>query len=199
MRRISDVYPAPHAPVKLEPSLRGQLLLGSPSLVDPNFRRAVVLVGEHDEEEGALGVILNRPTGVTVAEAAPALAVLVPEEELVYAGGPVRPESVLVLAEVEDAAVVDGFVVGGVGFLRGDADFDELPAVLRRARVFAGYAGWSAGQLEAEIESDDWMLVDARPEDAFAPDSVDLWAEAVRRKGGPYRLVATMPDDPTLN
>lgn len=199
MRRISDVYPAPHAPVKLEPSLRGQLLLGSPSLHDPNFRRAVVLIGEHREQEGALGVILNRPTEVTVAEATPALAPLVPEDEVVYAGGPVRPESVLVLAEVEDVTFVDGFVVGEVGFLRGDADFDALPGVVRRARVFAGYAGWSAGQLEAEVEREDWMLVDAWPEDPFAPESVDLWADAVRRKGGPYRLVATMPDDPTLN
>jgi putative transcriptional regulator len=180
-------------------SLRGQLLLGSPSLVDPNFRRAVVLVGEHGEDEGALGVILNRPTGVTVAEAVPTLAALVPEDELVYAGGPVRPDSVLVLAEVDDPAAVDGLVVGDVGFLRGDTDLDELAAVTRRARIFAGYAGWSPGQLEAEVESDDWMLVDALPDDAFAPDTIDLWAEAVRRKGGPYRLVATMPDDPTLN
>lgn len=180
-------------------SLRGQLLLGSPSLIDPNFRRAVVLIGEHGEDEGALGVILNRPTGVTVADAAPTLAPLVPDEEVVYAGGPVRPESVLVLAEVEDPTLVDGLIVGDLGFLRGDADLDELAAVTRRARVFAGYAGWSAGQLEAEVESDDWILVDARPDDAFAPDSLDLWAEAVRRKGGPYKLVATMPDDPTLN
>ena len=180
-------------------SLRGMLLLGSPSLIDPNFRRAVVLVGEHGEEEGALGVILNRPTGVTVADAAPTLAPLVPEEELVYAGGPVQPESVLVLAQVDDPAAVDGFVVGDVGFLRGDADMDELARMTRRARVFAGYAGWSPGQLEAEVGSDDWIVVPARATDVFAGDSRDLWADAVRRKGGRYKLVATMPVDPTLN
>jgi putative transcriptional regulator len=182
----------------LEP-LRGHLLLGSPSLVDPNFRRAVVLVGEHGEEEGALGVILNRPTGVTVADAAPALAPLVPDGEPVYAGGPVQPESVLVLAQVDDPAAVDGFVVGDVGFLRGDADMDELAGMTRRARVFAGYAGWSPAQLEAEVESDDWMVVPAREDDVFAGASLDLWANAVRRMGKPYRLVATMPLDPTLN
>jgi putative transcriptional regulator len=180
-------------------SLRGHLLLGSPSLLDPNFRRSVVLVGEHGEEQGALGVILNRPTGVTVADAAPTLTPLVPGDAVVYAGGPVQPESVLVLAEVHDAAAVDGFVVADVGFLRGDSDMDELPAMTRRARVFAGYAGWTAGQLEAELESDDWIVVEARPDDVFAADDLDLWAEAVRRKGGEYKLVATMPPDPTLN
>lgn len=179
--------------------MRGHLLLGSPSLVDPNFRRAAVLIGEHGEEEGALGVILNRPTGVTVAEAAPALAPLVPDEELMYAGGPVQPGSVLVLAEVDDPAAVDGFVVGDVGFLSGDADMGELTGATARARVFAGYAGWSPGQLEAEIETDDWIVVPALPDDVFADDSRDVWADAVRRKGGEYKLVATMPLDPTLN
>lgn len=180
-------------------SLRGNLLLGSPSLLDPNFRRAVVLVGEHDEEEGALGVILNRPTELTVVEAAPTLAHLVPQDGVVYAGGPVRPDSVLVLAEVDDPTAVDGLIVGNLGFLRGDADLDELADVTRRARVFAGYAGWSPDQLEAEVESLDWIVADALPDDVFAPESLDLWAEAVRRKGGEYKLVATMPADPTLN
>jgi putative transcriptional regulator len=180
-------------------SLRGHLLLGSPSLLDPNFRRSVVIVGEHGEDEGALGVILNRPTGVTVVDAAPTLAPLVADDDVVYAGGPVQPESVLVLAEVDDADAVDGFVVGDLGFLRGDADMEELATMTRRARVFAGYAGWSPGQLEAEVESDDWIVVEARPGDVFAADDVDLWAEAVRRKGGEYKLVATMPLDPTLN
>jgi len=125
--------------------------------------------------------------------------VLSGEGAVVWAGGPVQPESVLVLAEVDDAAAVDGFVVGDVGFLRGDADLDQLAAATRRARVFAGYAGWAAGQLEGELESDGWIVVEAQPDDVFASDEVDLWAEAVRRKGGEYKLVATMPHDPTLN
>ena len=179
-------------------SLRGHLLLGSPSLVDPNFRRSAVLVGEHGED-GALGIVLNRPTGVTVADAAPALAPLVPEEDVVYAGGPVQPESVLVLAETDEPDLLESFLVGGVGFLRGDVDLDRAAASARRARVFAGYAGWSAGQLEAEVAGDDWIVVEARPDDVFPPEELDLWADAVRRKGGQYRLVATMPVDPTLN
>lgn len=179
-------------------SLRGHLLLASPSLLDPNFRRSAVLLGEHGDE-GALGLILNRPTGVTVEDAAPTLEPLVEDDAVVWAGGPVQPESVLVLAEVKDAAVVDGYVVGDVGFLRGDADMGEVARAVRRARVFAGYAGWSPGQLEAELEGGDWIVAEARPDDVFASDEVDLWADAVRRKGGEYKLVATMPLDPTLN
>jgi putative transcriptional regulator len=179
-------------------SLRGNLLLASPSLVDPNFRRTAVLLGEHGEL-GALGVILNRPSETRVADAVPGLAGLVEDDDVVYAGGPVRPSTVLVLAEVDDPEAVDGFVVGGIGFLRGDFDPDELAGSVKRARVFAGYAGWSPEQLEAELSGDDWIVEPARPDDVFAPLGTDLWRDAVQRKGGVFRLVATMPADPTLN
>jgi putative transcriptional regulator len=179
-------------------SLRGNLLLASPALVDPNFRRSAVILGEHGEL-GALGVILNRPSETRVADAVPGLAGLVEEDDVVYVGGPVRPATVLVLAEVDDPEAVDGFVVGDVGFLRGDFDAEELAGRVKRARVFAGYAGWSPEQLEAELAGSDWMVEEARPEDVFAPPGADLWREAVRRKGGAFRLVATMPADPTLN
>jgi putative transcriptional regulator len=179
-------------------SLRGSLLLASPSLVDPNFRRSAVILGEHGEL-GALGVILNRPSDTRVADAVPGLAGLVEEDDVVYVGGPVRPATVLVLAEVDDPEAVDGFVVGDVGFLRGDFDAAELDGRVRRARIFAGYAGWSPEQLEAELAGDDWIVEPARPDDVFAPLGADLWRDAVERKGGAFRLVATMPADPTLN
>jgi putative transcriptional regulator len=179
-------------------SLRGQLLLASPSLVDRNFRRSAVLLGEHGEL-GALGVILNRPSETRVVDAVPGLAGLVAEDEVVFVGGPVRPATVLVLAEVEDPESVDGLIVGDVGFLRGDFDPDELAGRVKRARVFAGYAGWSPEQLEGELAGDDWIIEPARPEDVFVPLGTDLWRDAVQRKGGAFRLVATMPVDPTLN
>jgi putative transcriptional regulator len=179
-------------------SLRGQLLLASPALVDPNFRRSAVILGEHGEL-GALGVILNRPSEARVADAVPGLAGLVAEDDVVYVGGPVRPSTVLVLAEVDDPDAVDGYVVGDVGFLRGDFDADVLAASVKRARVFAGYAGWSPEQLEAELAGSDWMVEEARAEDVFAPLDADLWRDAVRRKGGAFRLVSTMPADPMLN
>ena len=179
-------------------SLRGQLLIASPSLVDPNFRRTVVLVGEHGDE-GAMGVILNRPSEAAVADAVPPLAGLVEEGDRVHVGGPVQPEAVLVLAELEDHSAAADLVVGDVGFLRGDLDPEELVGATRRARVFAGYAGWSSGQLEAEVESSDWIVEPALPDDVFAPPAGDLWADVLRRKGGAYRLIATMPLDPSLN
>lgn len=181
-------------------SLRGRLLVASPSLIDPSFRRTVVLIGEHGDD-GAMGVVLNRPSETAVAEAAAGLAPLVAAGEPVFVGGPVSPEAVVVLAEVDDESLAAELVLGDVGFLRGDLDLEDsgLPLVVRRARVFAGYAGWTPGQLEAELESTDWMVEPASADDLFRPAADDLWADVVGRKGGAYRLVATMPFDPTLN
>ena len=122
-------------------SLKGQLLLASPALFDPNFRRTVVLVTEHTEE-GAAGLVLNRPSETAVADAVPDLLPLVSEEERVYVGGPVQESAVLVLAEFEDPEEAALLVVDDIGFLPGDGDFDLLAGATRRVRVFAGYAGW---------------------------------------------------------
>jgi putative transcriptional regulator len=180
--------------------LRGRLLVASPTLVDPNFRRTVVLLGEHGEE-GAMGVVLNRPSETSVAEAAPGLAPLVEDGAVVHVGGPVSPAAVVVLAEVEDESLVAETLWDGVGFLRGDLDLEDDAVIqaVTRARVYAGYAGWTPLQLEAELETTDWLVEEAVVEDLFAGAEADLWAGVVRRKGGPYRLVATMPFDPTLN
>jgi putative transcriptional regulator len=179
-------------------SLRGRLLIASPALIDPNFHRTVILVGEHGEE-GAMGIVLNRPSETEVAEALPALEDLVEAGATVSVGGPVAPSSVLVLAELDDPDLVaDEFVVDGVGFVRGDADTALVAAAAGRARVFAGYAGWTAGQLEVELEQESWIIADAIADDVFAePD--ELWSLVLIRKGGPYVLVATMPPDPSLN
>src|SRR5205807_7465812 len=124
-----------------------------PALFDPNFRRTVILVGEHGDE-GAMGLVLNRPADVTVGEAVPTLAAVVGEEARVHVGGPVQPEAVLVLAEFSDADVSATLVVGDVGFASSDGDLEELAGAVRRARVFAGYSGWGPGQLEAELEEE---------------------------------------------
>ena len=106
-------------------SLKGRLLVATPALFDPNFRRAVVLVGEHGEE-GAMGLVLNRPAEVTVGEAVPPLAVVAGGESLVHVGGPVQPEAVLVLAEFDDASTAATLVVGNVGFASSDDDLEAL-------------------------------------------------------------------------
>jgi putative transcriptional regulator len=172
-------------------SLRGQLLIAAPSLFD-YFRRTVVLVLEHSEE-GAMGVVLNRESETRVADAVPVLAELATPDELVRVGGPVAPQSVVALGEFGDVEEAGLLVVGSVGTLDPDADNGSL----RRLRVYAGYAGWGAGQLEGELEEEAWVVVPARPEDPFADG--DIWSDALRRKGGSYKLLATMPADPSLN
>jgi putative transcriptional regulator len=174
-------------------SLKGQLLLAGAGLHDPNFRRTVVLIADHSDE-GAMGVVLNRPAEVSVAEAAPELSVLVEPDEPVFVGGPVEPQSVLVLAEFEDPDESPSLVLADIGFLPAETD---MAPETRRARVFAGYAGWSPGQLEAELEEDSWILEPAHPDDVFA--EADLWAEVLRRKGGQFAVLALMPPDLSLN
>jgi putative transcriptional regulator len=178
-------------------SFRGHLLIASPALVDPNFCRTVVLVTEHTED-GAAGLVLNRPSLVEVAAAVPQLEELVDEDEQVWVGGPVQPEAVLVLGEFfdpDDAAVP---LFESLGFPSLDEPEEIVPATTRR-RVFAGYAGWSAGQLEEEVANEDWILEPALADDAFTDVPDALWREVLRRKGGIYELVARMPDDPSLN
>ena len=157
-------------------SLKGRLLVATPALFDPNFRRTVVLVGEHGDE-GAMGLVLNRPAEVTVGEAVPPLAAVAGEESRVHVGGPVQPEAVLVLAEFDDAALAATLVVGDIGFASSDDDLEALAGATRRARVFAGYSGWGPGQLEAELEEESWLVEPA--------DGVDLFPGPERR---PVRL-----------
>jgi putative transcriptional regulator len=179
-------------------SLSGQLLLASPTLRDPNFRRAVILVGAHSQE-GAMGVVLNQPSEVTIAEAVPALELVLGEEQAVYVGGPVQPNSIVFLAEFLDPDASAMLVLGRIGFPSPDTDIDELTQLTERKRVFAGYAGWSAGQLDAEIKQGDWILHPAIPEDVFTEMPEDLWSVVLTRKGGRYALIARMPTDPSVN
>jgi putative transcriptional regulator len=179
-------------------SLSGQLLLASPTLMDPNFKRAVVLIGVHSEE-GAMGVVLNRPSEVTVGEAVPALEQVVQEQEPVYVGGPVQPSSIVFLAEFLDPTPAGLLVLGRIGFPAPDASIDELTEATARRRVFAGYAGWGEGQLDAEVDQGDWIAHSAVPDDVFTDVPAELWSSVLTRKGGSYALIASMPSDPNLN
>ena len=167
-------------------------------MLDPRFVRTVILVGEHSED-GALGIVLNRPSEASVAEAVPAFADLVPEDAVVHVGGPVQPEAVTALAEFDDPDRAATMVFGPVGFARGDLDPGELEPATRRVRVFAGYAGWSSGQLEAELEQGDWILAAPEPDDVFSEEGLQLWSTVLRRKGGRFALLARMPLDPSVN
>jgi putative transcriptional regulator len=172
-------------------SLRGHLLIAAPSLFD-YFRRTVVLVLAHTPD-GAMGVVLGRETEVRVADVVPSLADLPGADELVYLGGPVSPESVVALGDFDDPAEAGSQVVDSLGTLDPDGPNQSL----RRVRVFAGYAGWAPGQLDDELEHEAWIVQAAEPADPFRLG--DIWSDALARKGGRYRLMATMPADPSLN
>jgi putative transcriptional regulator len=178
--------------------LSGHLLLAGPALWDPNFRRAVVLIGQHDED-GAVGVVLNRTAEVTVAEAAPPLAPIVADGDPLFVGGPVEPASAVVVADFVDPEQAQILALGSIGFLPPEVPADALDA-LRRARVFAGYAGWGPGQLEREMtEEGSWIVEPARPDDIFTDDPAGLWSAVLRRKGRDFDLLRFMPLDPSAN
>jgi putative transcriptional regulator len=186
------------ASAMMDESLAGQLLLASPSLRDPNFERRVVLIGVHSAD-GAMGIVLNRPSDVTVGEAAPQLEEAVSDSERVYVGGPVQPSSIVFLAEFLDPTPAGLLVLGRIGFPTPEAEIGELSQATERARVFAGFAGWGEGQLEAEIAQGDWIAQAALPDDVFTEVPERLWSDVLTRMGGSYALVARMPADPSVN
>ena len=181
-----------------EASLRGRLLIASPALIDPNFARTVVLITEHGDE-GAMGVVLNRPSEIEVADVAPELAEVVVEGEPVFVGGPVQPQALVVLAEFNDSRAAAWVIAEDVGFVSADTDYAELPEVVRRGRVYAGYSGWDAGQLESELAEEAWIVEPPMPAELFPDDPLALWQDVLARKGGQFALIAKMPDDPSLN
>jgi putative transcriptional regulator len=174
------------------------LLVAAPALLDPNFARAVVLVAEHGAD-GALGVVLNRPSEARVEDVVPDLHEVVDGDEPIYVGGPVQPDGVLVLAEFEDPGQAALPVDGDLGFVALESDIEAVGGATRRARAFAGHAGWGPGQLDAELDEEAWFIAPFHREDAFTEDPDELWSRALIRKGGAYALVARMPLDPSTN
>jgi putative transcriptional regulator len=179
-------------------SLRGQLVIAGPGLLDPNFWRTVVLVVEHSDE-GALGLVLNRPSETTVGDSVPQLDELVDLDEWLFIGGPVQPSSVIVLAEFEDPTDAALIAFEEIGVLGTGGPDDEPVAGVREGRAFVGHSGWGPGQLDSEIERGDWILEPAQREDTFSTEPRELWVEVLTRKGGSYALVARMPPDPSVN
>ncbi|MBA3690620.1 MAG: YqgE/AlgH family protein [Actinobacteria bacterium] len=179
-------------------NVTGHLLLAGPALWDPNFRRTVILIGQHDEE-GAVGVVLNRATELTVAQAAPPLAPIVADGDPLFIGGPVEPSSAVVLADLADPQNAEILALGSIGFLPPEVPADTAGGI-RRARVFAGYAGWGPGQLEREMaEEGSWIAEPATPDDIFTSDPEGLWSAVLKRKGPAFDLLRFMPLDPSTN
>src|SRR5690606_12095547 len=182
-------------------SMAGQLLVATPVLKDPNFERTVVLLVAH-EPGGALGVVLNRPTEVPVSEVLGGWGELAGYPRVLFEGGPVQPEAAICLARLRpEVREVRGFhrIFGMVGTVDLSADPDTLRDSVLGIRVFAGYSGWAPGQLEAEIASGSWFVLDALPGDAFVERPADLWPMVLKRQGGILAAVAHFPPDVTLN
>ncbi|MGW7084036.1 YqgE/AlgH family protein [Streptomyces sp. NPDC054871] len=190
-------------------SLTGRLLVATPALADPNFDRAVVLLLDHDEE-GSLGVVLNRPTPVDVADILEGWGDLAGAPGVVFQGGPVSLDSALGVAVIpgEDAPAPRPGRGEPIGWRRvhgaiGLVDLDTPPELLAPAlgslRIFAGYAGWGPGQLEDELAEGAWYVVESEPGDVSSPDPERLWRAVLRRQRSELAMVATYPDDPSLN
>lgn len=178
-------------------SLRGKLLIASPALADPNFERAVVLITEHGED-GAMGIVLNRPSDAGVAEVVPDLEPVTGGEPI-FVGGPVQPEALVVLGEFTDPEKAAWIVTADVGLVSAQTDLEDLPDAVRRGRVYAGFSGWGSGQLEDEISEDAWIVEAPIPPELFPDDPDKLWSDVLDRMGGEYAIVARMPEDPSLN
>ena len=146
-----------------------------------------------------MGVVVNRPATITVGEAVADLVDLAGADEPVYVGGPVQRQSVIVLAEFDDPSLAGELLLPAIGFAAAGIDFSELAGGVTRARIFAGCAGWAPGQLEAELEREDWIVGDPRPDDLFSDDPEELWGTVLTRMGGNYALIARMPLDPSVN
>jgi putative transcriptional regulator len=185
----------------------GGLLVATPLLDDPNFRRSVVLVLEHDVDSGTLGVVINRPSEVAVTQVLPVWDPLVTGPSVLFEGGPVQTDSALALAAVRGGEEPLGWrrlhsarpAVSRLGTVDLDAPPEILAGEIAQMRIFAGYAGWSAGQLESEVREGAWYIVDSEPGDTFHADPATLWRTILRRQPGDLALVATYPDDPSLN
>ena len=178
--------------------LKGRLLVATPNLEDPNFERTVVLVLEHGDE-GALGVVLNRPSELDLAEPLPEWAGAAAHPPVVFIGGPVAPSAAVCLARGTPGAEGWEPLLGPVGTLDLDSDPDEAIPRIDGIRVFAGYAGWGPGPLEGEIAAGGWFVVDAEAGDPLSPAPEELWATVLRRQRGALALFAAHPRDPSLN
>ena len=183
-----------------EPPAAGRLLVAAPELKDPSFAGAVVLLLDHDDD-GSLGVIVNRPTAVVVSSVLPAWTPSISPPEVLFEGGPVSRDSALAVARVlgDDDPVGFRRIVGDLGIIDLDTPVDVMADAIGDLRIFAGYAGWGAGQLAGELDEGSWYVVDALPRDVFGPDVSRLRQAVLRRQPGELAWLSTRPENPAQN
>lgn len=181
--------------------LAGKLLVASLRITEPTFFRTVVLMCAHDDD-GALGIVLNRPLQQErVAKHLPQYDRFAGEPSCLFSGGPVETSAALALARWKPVldTPTPNLVVGRVGLLDLSKPIEEVEAGVEELRLFAGYAGWTGGQVEGELEEESWFVVDATPEDAFTRNPETLWRDVLRRQTGKLAMFAWAPKDPAVN
>jgi putative transcriptional regulator len=179
----------------------GSLLIASATLVDPNFARCVLLMLESNED-GSLGVILNQPSQTPVSDVLDQWRDVVNPPDVFFRGGPVELNAALAIGSVvveEDPPLGWRQVAGPVGMVDLDGSPDDFLGRLSALRIYAGYAGWGAGQLDDEIAEGSWHVVPAQNSDLFSDNPDRLWREILRRQPPPLSMLATLPEDVTLN
>ncbi|MCC6435135.1 MAG: YqgE/AlgH family protein [Acidimicrobiales bacterium] len=188
-------------PGELEPA-EGRILVASPVIGDDTFFRTVVLLLEHEHDAGTLGVVLNRPTELTVGEAIPAWGDNLTPPDMLFTGGPVAEGSALGLALVERAGPPPAgltTVFDRLAVVDLETDPTVLAASVERLRIYSGYAGWGPGQLRGELRAGAWWVFESRPEDWFSSEPDELWSAVLRRQGGRWKMWAAAPLDPRVN
>jgi putative transcriptional regulator len=182
------------------PTLTGSLLVATPLLDTPPFRRSVILLLDHDDD-GALGVVVNRAADLAVAAVLADWSATVTEPSVLFMGGPVGTDSALAVAEVVETTDPPGWreCFGRIGLLDLDAPPALLEGAIRRMRIFAGYSGWGSGQLEDEIAEGAWYVVPSEADDVFSLEPDGLWRRVLKRQKDATAFLATYPDDPTMN
>jgi len=181
-------------------SYAGKLLIATPRLIDPNFVRTVILLLDHDDD-GALGVVINRPSELPLSRVLPTWSDVVVAPPMLFTGGPVSVESALAIGLAAGDGPEEAFkrLTGDLGLVDLDVEPNDVLDGLVGVRVFSGYAGWGAGQLEFEIAEGSWYIVEAVTTDVLHPRPAELWREVLRRQPNELAYLATMPDDPMMN
>ena len=182
---------------------KGSLLVASPTLVDPNFFRSVIFLLAHDDDEGTLGVVLNRPSPIPVAEVVPEWGGLAAGPPVLFIGGPVQPSAAICigLTELPEVAAAAGFapLLGRLGTVDLHEDPTSVPVRFSEIRVFTGYAGWGPGQLASEIGSGSWQVLVGYDQDVLSDDPEKLWSRVLRRQGGWLAVLSLYPADLASN